>query len=142
MAELIIELYSEEIPPLLQISAREQLKKNIDESLKNLNLNKFKSEVFSTPTRIVLFLKDLPIKIKIDSKEIKGPKVGVKKKIIENFVNSHNQKIEDIFEKNLKNGNFYFLKKKRWGNIIRKFAKKKLTKYFKIIELEKVNEMG
>ena len=142
MAELIIELYSEEIPPLLQISAREQLKKNIDESLKNLNLNKFKSEVFSTPTRIVLFLKDLPIKIKIDSKEIKGPKVGVKKKIIENFVNSHNQKIEDIFEKNLKNGNFYFLKKKGEEILLENLLKKNLPNILKSLNWKKSMRWG
>ena len=34
MAELLLELYSEEIPPQLQIGARNQLKEFVEKSLK------------------------------------------------------------------------------------------------------------
>ena len=39
MAELLLELYSEEIPPSLQIGARDQLKFLIENSLKEKELN-------------------------------------------------------------------------------------------------------
>ena len=56
MAELLIELYSEEIPPQLQINARNQLKLLIESSFREKGI-KFKNiEVFSTPTRITLFV--------------------------------------------------------------------------------------
>ena len=39
MAELLLELYSEEIPPQLQIGARTQLKEFIESSFKEMKLN-------------------------------------------------------------------------------------------------------
>ena len=38
MAELLLELYSEEIPPQLQISARSQIKQYIENSFKEENI--------------------------------------------------------------------------------------------------------
>ena len=38
MSELLIELYSEEVPPQLQISARKQLEESIKHSLKEESL--------------------------------------------------------------------------------------------------------
>ena len=42
MPEFLLELYSEEIPPLLQISARKELRLSLEKSLKEENL-KYKS---------------------------------------------------------------------------------------------------
>ena len=39
MAELFIELYSEEIPARLQIDARQKIKQTIDERLKKNEIN-------------------------------------------------------------------------------------------------------
>ena len=85
MFELLIELYSEEIPPNLQISARKQIEKLIIKELNNLKLNYKDLKVYSTPTRLSLFVKNLPSKIKISESEIKGPKVGVPQNIVESF---------------------------------------------------------
>ena len=74
MAELLLELYSEEIPPQLQIEARSQLKQFIENSLKEDNINYKNLSVYSSPTRLILHTKELAEKIKIKSKEIKGPK--------------------------------------------------------------------
>ena len=82
MFELLIELYSEEIPPNLQISARKQIEKLIIKELNNLKLNYKDLKVYSTPTRLSLFVKNLPSKIKISASEIKGPKVGVPQNIV------------------------------------------------------------
>ena len=89
MAELLLELYSEEIPHGLQISAREELLKNLTKSLEDEGIKFKSSEVYSTPTRIALIIKDLPTDIKIEAKEIRGPKVGVPDNIIEGFMRSH-----------------------------------------------------
>ena len=71
MSELFIELYSEEMPPNLQISARIQLQKLLRENLSSMNI-KYKDLVtFSTPTRLTAFVSNLPGKIKIPATEVK-----------------------------------------------------------------------
>ena len=70
MSELFIELYSEEIPPNLQINARIQLEKLLRENLSSLNLSYKAFEVYSTPTRLVAFISGLPDKIKILPTEV------------------------------------------------------------------------
>ena len=111
MAELLLELYSEEIPHGLQISAREEIKKNLLKLLEEESI-KYKSlEVYSTPTRLVLLARDLPNEIKIEAKEIRGPKVGVPENIIEGFMKSHQIIKQDLFEKKEDKGNFYCFKK-------------------------------
>ncbi len=110
MAELLIELYSEEIPPQLQINARNQLKLLIESSFREKGI-KFKNiEVFSTPTRLILFASEIPESIKIASQEIRGPKVGSSDKILEGFAKAKNLSIKDLFEKSTDKGKFYFVK--------------------------------
>ena len=63
MAELLLELYSEEVPPQLQIAARSQIKHFIENTLKEENVKYKELRVFSSPTRLTLFIKDLAEKI-------------------------------------------------------------------------------
>ena len=111
MAEFLLELYSEEIPHGLQISAREEIKKNLLKLLEEQSIKYKSAEVYSTPTRLVLLLRDLPSEIKIEAKEVRGPKVGVPENIIEGFMKSHQITKKDIFEKTEDKGNFYYFKK-------------------------------
>ena len=53
MAELFIELFSEEIPAKLQIDARQKIKQMIDEKLQKKEINFKSSKSFSTPKRLV-----------------------------------------------------------------------------------------
>ena len=57
MAELLLELYSEEIPPRLQINARNQIKLSVENSLKEKNIKYKDIEIFSSPTRLTLIKK-------------------------------------------------------------------------------------
>ncbi len=110
MAELLLELYSEEIPPSLQIGARNQLKILIENSFKEKGIKSNDIQVYSSPTRLTLFSKDLPIEIKIAAKEIRGPKVGSPNNILEGFTNAKNVTKKDLFEKDTDKGKFYFIK--------------------------------
>jgi glycyl-tRNA synthetase beta chain len=110
MAEFLLELYSEEIPHGLQISAREEIKKNLIKSLEEESIKYKSAEVYSTPTRLVLLVRDLPTEIKINAKEIRGPKVGVPENIIEGFMRSHQIVKKDLLEKTEKKGKFYYFK--------------------------------
>ena len=96
MSEFLLELYSEEIPPQLQISARTQLKQLLVRSLEEKNVNYKEFLEYSSPTRLSLLIIGLPENIKIESSEIKGPKVGVDENILQGFVKARN-----ISQKNL-----------------------------------------
>ena len=111
MAEFLLELYSEEIPHGLQISARNELKKNLLKLLEEESIKYKFVEVYSTPTRLVLLARDLPSEIKIEAKEVRGPKVDVPENIIEGFMKSHQIIKKDLYERKEEKGNFYFFKK-------------------------------
>jgi len=112
MSELLIELFSEEMPPNLQISARTQLKKLFIEELSSASLAYKNLELYSTPTRLTIFISGLPKKIKVLPSEVKGPKLGVPQNIVENFARSKNISVDDLYEKKLEKGVFYFTKLK------------------------------
>ncbi len=112
MSEFLLELYSEEIPPQLQISARKELKQIIKKSLETEGIKYESLSEYSSPTRLTILLKGLPEKLKTPSREIKGPKVGVIEDILNSFVRSHNVSKKDVFKKEIDKGEFYFIKTK------------------------------
>ena len=60
MSEFLLELYSEEIPPRLQINARKELETFIKKGLNEESL-KFKSIIsYSSPTRLAILIKEIP----------------------------------------------------------------------------------
>ena len=54
MAELFIELFSEEIPAKLQIDARQKIKKTIEEGYKKVKLNLTQASLFQHPKDLFL----------------------------------------------------------------------------------------
>ena len=63
MAELFIELFSEEIPARLQIDARKKVKLLIEERLNKKEIKFKTSRSFSTPKRLVFIIDGIPDKI-------------------------------------------------------------------------------
>ena len=112
MSELFVELFSEEIPSNLQINARKQLKDLLKQNLSSSNLKPKSLEVFSTPTRLTIYVTGLPKIIKIPAAEIKGPKVGVPESVISNYAKSKNLNVTDLQKKETEKGTFYFAKVK------------------------------
>ena len=110
MSEFLLELYSEEIPPQLQINARTQLKQLIEKSLEDEGIKYNECLEYSSPTRLSICIKGLPEKIKIKVKEIKGPKVGVPENILQGFTKSRNVSDKDLLKKQTEKGEFYFIK--------------------------------
>ncbi len=110
MAELLLELYSEEIPPQLQIAARSQIKIFFEKTFKEESIKYKDLSVYSSPTRLTLFIKDLAEQIKTEAKEIKGPKVGSPDQVIQGFLNAKNVSQKDLIEKDTGKGKFYFIK--------------------------------
>ncbi len=110
MAELLLELYSEEIPPQLQIAARSQIKQFVENSFKEENIKYKELLVYSSPTRLTLFIKDIVEKVKSETKEIKGPKVGSPDQVMQGFLRSKKVSDSDLIEKDTNKGKFYFIK--------------------------------
>ena len=108
MAELFIELFSEEIPAKLQIDARQKMKQMIEEKLLKNEINFKLSKTFSTPKRLVFFIEGIPEQIKQKKKIIKGPKVDAPQAALEGFIKSNSLSKRDIYKKNIEKGEFYF----------------------------------
>ncbi|MEQ8354367.1 MAG: glycine--tRNA ligase subunit beta [Kiloniellaceae bacterium] len=111
MAELLVELFSEEIPARMQARAAEDLKRLVTESLKTANLAFDSAEAFSTPRRLALALGGLPARQPDLTEEKKGPKYGAPAKAIQGFMKANGIKSLDR-EAELRStdkGDFYFI---------------------------------
>jgi len=112
MAELFIELFSEEIPSRLQTDARQKIKQTINERLKKSEINFKLSNSFSTPKRLVFVINGIPEKIVQKKRIIKGPKVDAPELALEGFVKTHNLSKSVLYKKKTEKGEFYFAETK------------------------------
>ena len=108
MAELFIELFSEEIPSRLQIDARKKIKQILEEKLSKKEITFNSSQSFSTPTRLVFLIEGIPEKIEQKGKVIRGPKIEAPESALAGFIKSNNLNKSDIYKKKTDKGEFYF----------------------------------
>jgi len=88
MPQLLLELFSEEIPARLQQRACEDLKRLIVDGLAAHGLVCGQALAFSTPRRLSLVIEDVPATSPAISEERKGPRVGAPEKAIQGFLKS------------------------------------------------------
>jgi glycyl-tRNA synthetase beta chain len=86
MAELLLELFSEEIPARMQARAAEDLKRLVTEGLEGQGLEVGEAHAFSTPRRLALVVDGVPEKSPAISEERKGPRVGAPEPAIQGFL--------------------------------------------------------
>jgi glycyl-tRNA synthetase beta chain len=86
MSELLIELFSEEIPARMQVRAGEDLKRLVGEGLTAAGLTFATARAFSTPRRIALVIDGLPAMSPAVSEERKGPRVGAPEQALAGFL--------------------------------------------------------
>jgi len=110
MAELFIELFSEEIPSRLQIDARNKIKQLVEEKFNKREIKFKSSQSFSTPKRLVFVIDGIPEKIEEKQKILKGPKVDSPQIALDGFIKSNNLSKTDIYKKKIDKGVFYFAK--------------------------------
>ena len=108
MAELFIELFTEEIPAKLQIDARNKIKQTIEENLKKKEIQFKSSKSLSTPKRLTFVIDGIPEKIEQKKKIIKGPKVDAPEKALNGFIKANNLNKQNIYKKKIEKGEFYF----------------------------------
>ncbi|ODT83358.1 MAG: glycine--tRNA ligase subunit beta [Pelagibacterium sp. SCN 64-44] len=88
MPELLLELFSEEIPARLQRRAAEDLKKAVTNALVDAGLVYEGAKAFATPRRLALTVSGLPARSPDTREEKKGPKVGAPQPAIDGFLRS------------------------------------------------------
>jgi len=88
MAELLLELFSEEIPARMQGRAAEDLKRLVADGLKAQGLAIGEAKAFATPRRLTLVVEGVPAKSPDLSEERKGPRVNAPEQAIAGFVKS------------------------------------------------------
>ena len=108
MPDLLIELFSEEIPARMQRRAAEDLKKLVTDGLVEAGLTYAGAAAFSTPRRLTLSVEDLLAESKPVREERKGPKVGAPDQAIEGFLRGAGVAREALEVRDDKKGQVYF----------------------------------
>ena len=88
MPDLLLELFSEEIPARMQARAAEDLKTIVTGKLVDAGLVYEGAKAFATPRRLALTIQGLPARQPDLKEEKKGPRVGSPEKAIEGFLKS------------------------------------------------------
>jgi glycyl-tRNA synthetase beta chain len=109
MPDLLLELFSEEIPARMQRQAAEDLKRLVTNALVERNLLYEGAQSFVTPRRLALHVAGLPGAQADSREERRGPRVGAPEAAVQGFLKSAGLKrIEDArVERDPKKGEFY-----------------------------------
>lgn len=111
VSELLLELFSEEIPALMQKNAEEGYL-NIFTKIFEENEIFAKVQVFAGPRRITLHATHLPKVTLPKEEEIKGPSIDAPEAAINGFCKAHNVSKLELSTKLINNQLYYFLIKK------------------------------
>ena len=116
MAELLLELISEEIPARMQARAAEDLARLLGDGLRAQGLPPSTIFAHAGPRRLTVVATDLPAKQPDTLDERKGPQVGAPDGAIRGFLKGSGLKqIEDAEVRELPKGKFYFAVTKKKG---------------------------
>ena len=121
MPDLLLELFSEEIPARMQRQAAEDLKRLVTDALVDASLPYEGAQAFATPRRLTLHVVGLPEAQPRRVEERKGPRVGAPDGAIQGFLKSAGlARIEDAtIETDAKKGSFYVAKIAKEGRAAR-----------------------
>ncbi|MEQ9333211.1 glycine--tRNA ligase subunit beta [Thalassobaculum sp.] len=134
MADLLVELFSEEIPARMQARAAEDLKGLVTAKLKAGGLGFESAEAHVTPRRLALAVGGLPARQPDQTEERKGPKVGSPEKAVQGFLNAAGLKsVEQAEVRSTDKGDFYFA--------VRHVAGSALETYLPYLLFEAISDM-
>ena len=108
MPDLLIELFSEEIPARMQARAADDLKKRVTDGLVNAGLTYAGAAAFSTPRRLALTIEGLLAESPTLREERKGPRVDAPEKAIEGFLRGAGLIRDQLEERDEKKGRVFF----------------------------------
>ena len=108
MPDLLIELFSEEIPARMQARAAEDLKKRMTDALVEAGLTYAGAAAFHTPRRLCLTVHGLLAESPLVREERKGPRVDAPEKAIEGFLRGAGLTRDQLEEREEKKGKVFF----------------------------------
>jgi glycyl-tRNA synthetase beta chain len=109
MAELLLELLSEEIPARMQARAADDLKRLVSDGLKAAGLEFKDARAFATPRRLALVVDGLSAARADVSEERRGPRVGAPEQAVQGFLKATGLSSLDQAEKrDTGKGEFWF----------------------------------
>ena len=111
MPDLLLELFSEEIPARMQAQAGRDLERMAGERLKAQELTFASLRTYAGPRRLTLVVEGLPTATPDREEELKGPKVGAPPQALEGFLRKAGVAREDLVERE----GVYFATLKRSG---------------------------
>ncbi len=110
MSEFFLELFSEEIPAVLQKNLRTSLLNDFQNFFDKYSIKSKKNFSLSSPNRLVIVFDELVKQIKINSEEIKGPNINSSNDAIEGFLRSNKIEKKFLYKRKTDKGEFYFFK--------------------------------
>ncbi len=108
MAELLLELLSEEIPARMQARAAEDLERLVAEGLKKNGLVYDGLRSYVTPRRLALVVEGLPTATPDVSEERRGPRVGAPAQALDGFLKGAGVTLEQCEQRDTGKGVFHF----------------------------------
>ena len=108
MPDLLIELFSEEIPARMQGRARDDLKKLVTDGLVEAGLTYESAGAFSTPRRLVLTVTGLTAESRALREERKGPRTDAPAQALEGFLRSTGLTLDQLEKRADKKAEVYF----------------------------------
>ena len=115
MSELLLELFSEEIPARMQARAAADLKKLITDGLVAAGCTYEGAQAHATPRRLVLSVLGLPASQPDVKEERKGPRVDAPEQAINGFLKAAGVTLEQCETREDKKGTFYVAMIERAG---------------------------
>ena len=108
MPELLIELYSEEIPARMQPRAADDLKRLVTDGLVEAGLTYAHAGAFATPRRLALAVEGLSARSPERREERKGPRVDAPETAVEGFLRSTGLSRDQLEARDDKKGQVWF----------------------------------
>ena len=108
MPDLLIELFSEEIPARMQSKAAYDLRARLTDALVEAGLTYAGAAAFSTPRRLALTVQGLTAQSPTTREERKGPRVDAPEQAIEGFLRGAGLSRDDLEIRDEKKGQVYF----------------------------------
>lgn len=108
MPDLLIELFSEEIPAKMQARAADDLKRLMTNALVDAGLTYASAGAFATPRRLVLTVDDLLAESPTVREERKGPRTDAPEKALEGFLRSTGLTKDQLEARDDKKGQVWF----------------------------------
>ena len=109
MPDLLLEIYTEEIPSSMQKPLGEQLKSRVMDEIKEFKLEFGQTTSYSTPQRTILLIENLPWQSAQQTIETRGPRVGAPEKAVTGFLKSRNRNFDDLEARIVGKAEYYFL---------------------------------